>query len=373
MTEAAARESERRSQRERFARATLDALTAHICILDETGTIIAINESWRAFAQANQLSAEQAGVGVSYLAVCDAATGPDAHIAAAFAAGIRAVMRGEADQFGLEYPCHSPAEQRWFFGRVTHFAGQGPRCLVVAHENVTKRKQAEEALHVLSGQLLRSQDEERRRIARELHDTTAQALTALLMNLSLVNESAPGINDKTRQLLAGAIALAEQCARELRTVSYLLHPPMLDELGLAGAMRDYADGFARRSGLRIDLELPPDLERLPHDTELALFRIMQEALTNVRRHSHSRTASIRLARTATELRLELRDQGRGMAAAGRPPAGHSPGGTLGVGVAGMRERMRQLGGRLEITSNDHGTCVIAVAPAAAQTPPLLRP
>jgi len=359
-------------QSEHFARATIDALTAHICILDETGTIIAVNESWRAFARANQLTTQQAGLGVNYLAVCGAATGPDAQIAAAFAAGMRAVMRGERDEFGLEYPCHSPAEQRWFFGRVTRFAGPGPVRLVVAHENITKRKQAEEALHKMSGQLLRSQDEERRRIARELHDTTAQGLTALLMNLSLVNESALGLNDKARQLLAGAVALAEQCARELRTLSYLLHPPMLDELGLAGAMRDYADGFARRSGLRIDLEMPPDLERLPIETELALFRVLQEALANVRRHSGSRTASIRLAWTATELRLEVRDQGRGMKAAGSPPAGSSLAGALGVGLLGMRERMHNLGGRLEIESDDHGTCVIAIAPVTGQTPAQLR-
>jgi PAS domain S-box-containing protein len=234
--------------------------------------------------------------------------------------------------------------------------------------DITERKQAEEALHDLSGQLLRSQDEERRRIALELHDTTAQGLTALLMNLSLVNESAPGINDKTRQLLADSVVLAEQCTRELRTVSYRLHPPMLDELGLAGAMRDYADGFAQRSRLRIDLELPPDLEGLPHETELALFRVMQEALANIHRHSGSRSASISLAWTATHLRLEVRDRGQGMKAAGKLSAGNPPGGGLGVGVPGMRERMRQLGGRLEIESDDHGTRVIAIAPVTGQTP-----
>ena len=239
---------------------------------------------------------------------------------------------------------------------------------MVAHENITDRKRAEEALHDLSGRLLRSQDEERRRIARELHDTTAQGLATLLMNLSLVNDSAPDMSDKTRQLLGDAVSLAEQCTRELRTLSYLLHPPMLDELGLAGAMRDYADGFARRSGLRVDLELPPELEGLPRETELALFRVMQEALVNVRRHSGSRTASIRLARKATELRLEVRDQGKGMEAARKLTAGDLPGGGLGVGIPGMSERMRQLGGRLEIESNEHGTCVIAIAPVTGQTP-----
>jgi PAS domain S-box-containing protein len=250
-------------------------------------------------------------------------------------------------------------------GRLLEIQGVG--------RDITERKRAVEALHELSGRLLRSQDEERRRIARELHDTTAQGLAALLMNLSLVKASAPGMSDKTWQLLAGAVALAEQCTRELRTVSYLLHPPMLDELGLAGAMRDYADGFARRSGLRIDLELPPNLEGLPRETALALFRVMQEALTNVHLHSGSRTASIRLGRTATELQLEVRDQGQGMEAARKLSAGDPPGGGLGVGVPGMRERMRQLGGRLEIESNERGTCVMAFAPVTGRAPAQLQP
>jgi PAS domain S-box-containing protein len=286
-----------------------------------------------------------------------------------------AVATGQAvKNFELTLAFHDGTARDIVGDAVPLFDAEGKvRGAVGAFLDITDRKQAEQALRDLSGRLLRSQDEERRRIARELHDTTAQGLAALLMNLSLVKASAPGMNDKTRQILADTVSLAEQSTRELRTVSYLLHPPMLDELGLAGAMRDYADGFARRSGLRVDLELPPDLEGLPRDTALALFRVMQEALANVRRHSGSRTASIRLARTATELQLEVRDQGQGMAAARKLSAGDPPGGGLGVGVPGMRERMRQLGGRLEIESNNRGTCVIAIAPVTGKAPAQLQP
>jgi two-component system, NarL family, sensor kinase len=362
-TEAALRESEL------FTRSVLNSLTAHIAVLDAQGTIVAVNEAWRQFARLNACVDQTAYVGANYLSVCEESLKRGADETAAVALrGLRAVMNGAQEEFSLEYPCHSPEEQRWFSLRATRFPGEGLVRLVVAHENITERKCAEAELHDLSGKLLRSQDEERRRIARELHDTTVQGLTAVLINLSLVDESNPGLNDKTRQLLADAVALGEQCARELRTVSYLLHPPMLDELGLAGAMRDYADGFARRSGLRVDLELPRALKGVPRETGLALFRVMQEALANVRRHSGSRTASIRLACTATELRLEVRDQGRGMKAAGKLSAGHSPGGGPGVGIPGMSERMRQLGGALEIESDDHGTRVIAIAPVTGQTP-----
>lgn len=124
--------------------------------------------------------------------------------------------------------------------------------------------------------------------------------------------TAPKFNPRENELLADSLALADKCVQQVRTSSYLLHPPILDELGLAGAVRDHADGFARRSGLRVDLELSPDLVRLPRETELALFRVFQECLTNIHRHSGSKTASITLAQTADQVRLEVRDRGRGM-------------------------------------------------------------
>ncbi len=227
---------------------------------------------------------------------------------------------------------------------------------VWSFRDVTSRKQSEESLHLLTGRLLQLQDEERRRIARELHDTTAQNLTALSMNLTLLGQSSNTWNEQSRQLLVDCLANTDQCCEEIRTLSYVLHPPQLDELGLAGAVRDFAEGFARRSGLKLELDLPAETApRLPRDIEMALFRVLQESLGNVHRHSGSKTANVRLQRNSGEVRLEVQDSGRGLA-----PTSQTTG--LGVGIAGMQERMKQVGGWLELDSKTTGTTVRAVVP-----------
>jgi signal transduction histidine kinase len=233
--------------------------------------------------------------------------------------------------------------------------------------DITARKRAEAELRELSGRLLRLEDDERQRIARELHDTTAQELAAISMNLAVLKARAPELKAGEQAVLAETIALTDRCASEVRTMSYLLHPPALEALGLAGAGRDYIDGFARRSGIRIDLQISDDLGRFPAETERALFRVLQESLVNIHRHSGSRTASIRLTRTADQVRLEVRDAGRGMRRPADPLAAGPSAGGLGVGIPGMRERMRQLGGQLEIQSDAQGTCVIATMPVDRQT------
>ncbi len=245
--------------------------------------------------------------------------------------------------------------------------GQLARALDQMAESLAKgeseRKRAEQVLRELSGRFLRLQDEERRRIAQELHDSTAQKLAAAAMNLSRLKSPAAKLDTGGRAVLADAAGLVAQCSDEIRTMCYLLHPPMLEELGLADAVRDYADGFARRSGLRVDLEIEPDLGRLSKSSELALFRVVQESLGNVHRHSGSHTASIRLRAERSEARLEVADTGCGI-----PTEilhvldGQAGGGQLGVGLAGMRERLRQLGGRMDINSSHTGTTIYARVP-----------
>ena len=242
-----------------------------------------------------------------------------------------------------------------------------PHLLVRSIRYSIERARSEEAVREMSGRILQLQDQERRRIAQALHDTTAQNLAALAMNLSILNRQASGFSPQAKALLKESMAFADQCCAELRTTAYLLHPPLLDQVGLAGAVREYADGFADRSGIRVDLELPQDLRRLPKEMETALFRIMQESLTNIHRHSGSKTASIVIEQTPEEVSLIVQDSGGGLPrnGDGRP---EMPASRLGVGIAGMRERMRQLGGRMKIDSGPTGTTVTAVLPAAGRTP-----
>jgi two-component system, NarL family, sensor kinase len=234
---------------------------------------------------------------------------------------------------------------------------------VVVNEDISARETAERELNAsynqmrtLTGRLMRAQDDERRRIAQMLHETTAQDLAALKMLLARLNRTADRLSDSERSALTESMSLAEQSMTEIRTLSYLLHPPFLDEMGLLSALRWYAAGFAERSGIHVDLELPERFERLPLDTETALFRIVQESLTNIHRHAGSETARIRLRRDAETLVLEIEDRGHGIPNASLKHI-MSGAGVLGVGVAGMSERVEQLGGRLEITSGDHGTTV----------------
>ena len=221
--------------------------------------------------------------------------------------------------------------------------------------------QAEEKLSHLSGRLLRSQDEERSRIARELHDSTAQGLAALVINLTRLEDSTAIAGAEARDTISDSLALAEQCAREVRTLSYLLHPPLLDELGLGPALRQYVDGFIQRSGIQVNLNVPEGMNRLPQEVATTLFRIVQESLTNIHKHSGSPTAQIQLARSNGELTLEVRDRGRGIAGGERDGIGEGLRG-LGVGITGMRERVRQLGGSLAIQSSGKGTTVKATLP-----------
>jgi signal transduction histidine kinase len=226
----------------------------------------------------------------------------------------------------------------------------------------------ERTMRELAISVVRAQDEERRRIARDLHDSTGQNLIAATLLLGRIEDVVPAA---AKPILGQLEETLQQSIREVRTVSYLLHPPLLDEVGLGPALRCYVDGYSQRSGLAVDLDVAPDVDRLPPDTELAVFRIVQEALTNVSRHSRSPTARIRLAReTASDgsnIVLTIEDAGRGMPAISNARAltGRKLG-ARGVGLASMRERLHQLGGSLEIESAVGRTVVRAIIPARGE-------
>lgn len=225
---------------------------------------------------------------------------------------------------------------------------------------IAERKRVEEALRQLTGRLLSLQDEERRRIARDLHDSTAQTLNGLVLSLAYLQSQGqkPGDHNAPK-VLAESIALAEQAATEIRNLSHLLYPPALDQMGLVTAIQWHAARTSEVAGIEVTLEVPADMVRLPREIEVALFRVLQESLENVRRHSGSKVASVRLVRQDDEVLLEIKDQGRGVPA---ELLTKSDPNVAGLGVPGMRERVRQLGGGLEIESGAGGTRVRAVVP-----------
>ncbi len=235
--------------------------------------------------------------------------------------------------------------------------------LVEANEAL---RSTEESLRRLSARLLQLQDEERRHIARDLHDITGQKLALQSMGLSaLQTKQASHLDAEAQQTLRESLVLNQEIATEIRTLSYLLHPPLLDELGLSSAARWYATGFTKHTGIPIDIEVPQEMERLSPDAEVAIFRVLQESLTNVHRYANTPKARLRISTTADEIKVEIEDYGKGLQAA-RAKFPQESVARLGVGIQGMTERIRQLGGRLDITSGaKRGTLVIATIPLRA--------
>jgi PAS domain S-box-containing protein len=279
---------------------------------------------------------------------------------------------------------HLTVLSRW---ALTRDSQTNSESILEANIDITHAKDAEQALHLLvetlenrvsertreledatdklrelSARLLQTQDEERRRIARELHDGVGQLLVALKLNVASVTRERTSLSETARQSLDENSTLIEQASQEIRTMSHLLHPPLLDEVGLESALRWFTEGFAERSTISVYLRMTPGFsEGLPRDLALALFRIVQECLTNVHRHSESPNAFVMLERSSNEITLEVKDNGKGISP--EIQSRISSGQSSGVGVNGMRERIRQFGGRLEVRSEQDGTQVIAVLPA----------
>ena len=232
--------------------------------------------------------------------------------------------------------------------------------------------QSENSLRQLSLELLRSQDEERRRIGREMHDSIGQYLSALKIKLGLLEARNPNLDPQSQHDLRQCTTVLEECVKEVRTISYLLYPPMLEEMGLKSAINWYLEGFMQRSGIKVNFNAPASLERPSRDIELALFRVLQESLTNVHKHSGASLVDIQLSRENGAIHLNVRDYGRGLpnaiASATRPVSS-----LFGVGLRGMNERMLQLGGRLALSSASPGTLVRATVPAQQSPEPEMEP
>lgn len=287
--------------------------------------------------------------------------------------------------FEMEFPLRgADGVYRWFLTRVSPFrdpAGKVTRwfgtntnideqrqllqSLSEARDHLEKRveertgelKDANESLQALSARLLKIQDEERRRLARELHDSVGQILAALGMNVAIVQAQAHKLDSEGARAVLESDLLIRQASSEIRTLSHLLHPPLLEIAGLLSAIRWYVDGFAERSKIKVALDIPSNLNRLPNGTDLAIFRIVQECLTNIHRHSESATAAIQIRQAGDRLTIRVEDSGKGIPRAKQREMIESNRG--GVGIGGMRERLRQLGGTLEIHSDGKGTVITA--------------
>lgn len=284
---------------------------------------------------------------------------------------IAAAVRSAGELAGVVTFEQLDAARAWQPDEVNFVAGVA--ALVAQALLDAQREQMLADLRVLAGELTRSQDEERRRIGRDLHDSTGQTLVALELDLARLADSARTLAPAQRALLEDSVRLAHQCSAEIRTASYLLHPPLLDELGLVSALKWLADGLRQRGAMEVRLELPASMTRSRPEEELTLFRVAQEALTNAHRHSASPWVAIRLTESAAGIRLEVEDAGRGIRGRGltRGAAGEP---ALGVGLAGMRERIRQVGGTFAVESTGAGTRISATCPrtrtrARAATPP----
>jgi PAS domain S-box-containing protein len=266
----------------------------------------------------------------------------------------RVLATGASDN--VEYPMNVRAGNRWFLAHVAPIpcADGTYRTVCLLSRDITSRKITEQALQNLSTRVLNVQDEERRRTSQFLHETTAQSLLAMKLNLraAMRHHSA---DDDLRAILLDSLDLVEGSMQEIRTLSYVLHPPMLDESGLGSALSWFVSGFSERSGISVTLEIADDFGRLPREVETVVFRIINESLSNVHRHSGSAKAEVRLVRSPGQVVVEIQDWGRGIAPE-RLAAADS--GVLGVGVAGMRGRAEQHNGRLAILSErGRGTTV----------------
>ncbi len=359
---------------QRFLRSTFDALTSHVAVLDERGTIIATNKAWRAFAEENDGVETACDIGANYLEVCDRAAADGIPEATAAVQGIRQVMAQEVREFLLEYPCHSPDIQSWFVMRVTQFIGAGPVRVVIAHENITERKLAELAVirldkHILTQQKILTHyfmnrlEEDRRTVSYELHDGLTQYVMSSFAFLdSFAAKYCAEQGGIKSVMLEKGLKSLEEAVLEARRLVNGLRSLALDDLGLGGALEQLLQEERQRANWeQADFICDPELPRFDVTLETAVYRIVQEALTNIRKHAKTNRVQIglKIKPEAGEKRLtvEIRDWGTGFSSAEkRQQYDH-------IGLHSMAERVNLLEGSFEIESQPgEGTRIYAEFP-----------
>lgn len=356
------------SESERFFRATIDALPSILCVLNENAVIVTVNKAWREFASANGGDPGAVSEGANYLAVCDASARRMRGSALAVANGIRDVLAGRRKSFVLEYECSTPTEERWFEVRISRFFDDGPVRLVVVHENITRRKElataqleASQRLKRLAAHLESVREEQSTRIAREVHDELGGTLTMLKLSLATTIDSLTSVSPMVSPL-RGMVEQVDSALQTVKRISTHLRPGMLDTLGLLATIRWHAHQFSRMTGIAVELEMPDDVP-LSAEANTAVFRIVQEGLTNIAKHSGAKKVRITLIKRKGNLILRIQDNGKG------PPKDslrkHGS-----FGLIGMLERAQHLGGDLTLTGTPQtGTQLMLRLPLEAGTTP----
>lgn len=355
---------------ESFTRDVLDSLSAHICVLDKDGVIIETNQAWKEFARDNADGMLRiADVGQNYLELCRRAIAGGESSAGVFLGGIEAVLTGRRGSFTTKYACHSLGQRRWFLMRVTRL--KGARAVVLSQTDISERVKISHALedHVallakqrvelesLAGKLIEAQEQERRRIARELHDDFNQRLAALSVELETIEQAVAAPAVPIVQQLAAIRGQVGRLSDDLHDMAYRLHPSLLEHVGLELAVRDHIDGFSQRTGLPVQCVAHDLPKHLTSEVATNLFRVMQESLQNVFKHAKATEVSVTLSGSSKGLGLSVRDNGKGFDFSNK--SAHMKG----LGLLSMQERMRLLGGFLRIHSSpNEGTKVCAWVP-----------
>jgi PAS domain S-box-containing protein len=346
-------------------RAVVDNFPAKAAILDESGVILYVNEAWRLFAGKQGLASQDYGVGKNYLDLCEVMLGKQSPEAEAVVAILRQVLMKEQTEVSLEFPCPPPAKQQWCKVRATRLDPPDSReafQVLVVHQDITKEKRAEERLQELSGGLINAQEQERRRIARELHDDLNQRLAMLSIELEQLGQHLPRSADELRQRTRELWTRVHDISAEVHRLSYQLHPSKLDTLGLVAAVRSLCKEISERQVLGVEFSHRRVPGAIHKDVALCLFRVVQEGLSNAIKHSGAQGAKVELIGSPEEIHLRISDSGAGFSVVDVKEKG-------GLGLVSMQERLRLMGGELSIESQPgRGTRIEARVPLIAPGP-----
>jgi signal transduction histidine kinase len=345
--------------------ASLDALLAQVVVLDCAGMVIASNQAWRRFAVGHGFLAANDAAPLNYFRLYDE---PRVRRAEAKRIGnaLTALLDGRRRSVRLVYALQAAGQVRWLHLSAARFTVGNEVFVVVASEDVTAVKEAHHTLGEASERLMELRDEERRRIAEELHDSTAQHLVAIGLNVMGLRQSKSA--RATHTLLREIEDSLDEASRELRSFTYLLHPPRLEQDGLYLTLHRYLEGFARRTGLRARLRLSPVVDDLTFALQITVFRIVQEGLANVHRHAAASRVSIDVRVIRDQLHLVVSDDGRGFKSGGHAAASRNGAPRMGVGIPGIKARLRQFGGELVVRSGPGGTRLHGMMPVHVAPP-----